>query len=176
LTTQLIQKVILLGISSEHDRAIQGQRDPKTTWGLTNTLKYKGFSLYVFIHGVEGVTKRNTIYDENVYGGVKRNWFVLDYWTQEDPIKTFHRNHPQANIYNVGFYQSADFMRVKDITLSYTFNDSLLGKTGISGLRVYTTLRNLITITDWTGLDPELSSQRSVPLQKEIVFGLNFSL
>ncbi|MFT6865660.1 MAG: TonB-linked SusC/RagA family outer membrane protein [Cyclobacteriaceae bacterium] len=166
----------VLGISSEHDRAIQGQRDPKTTWGLTNTLKYKGFSLYVFIHGVEGVTKRNTIYDENVYGGVKRNWFVLDYWTQEDPIKTFHRNHPQANIYNVGFYQSADFMRVKDITLSYTFNDSLLGKTGISGLRVYTTLRNLITITDWTGLDPELSSQRSVPLQKEIVFGLNFSL
>ena len=166
----------ILGISSEHDRAIQGQRDPKMTWGLQNTIKYKGFSLYIFVHGLTGVTKRNTLKDENVFGGVKRNWFVLDYWTPENPTNKFHRNNPNANLYNVGFYENASFMRVKDITLSYNFNDDWFGKTGITGLRLYATGRNLFTVTDWEGLDPELSNQQSVPLQKEFVLGLNFSL
>ena len=146
------------------------------TWGLQNTIKYKGFSLYIFVHGLTGVTKRNTLKDENVFGGVKRNWFVLDYWTPENPTNKFHRNNPNANLYNVGFYENASFMRVKDITLSYNFNDDWFGKTGITGLRLYATGRNLFTVTDWEGLDPELSNQQSVPLQKEFVLGLNFSL
>ena len=166
----------VIGISNEFDRDIQGQRDPKVIWGLENTFRYKNLSLYVFAHAVTGVTKRNTTRDVNVFNGVRRNWYVLDYWTPENPINTFHRNDINANINNVGFYESADFIRIKDITLSYSFNDEIFGNTGLKNARVYFTARNLFTITDWEGLDPELSNQNAVPLQKELIFGLNISL
>ncbi len=165
----------ILGISADYDRDIQGQRDPKMIWGMENSFTYKNISLYVFIHGVTGITKRNTIKDENVYGGVRRNWFVLDHWTPENASNTFHRNSIDANLFNVAFYENANFARIKDITLSYNFDNSLFGNTGINGARIYFTGRNLLTITDWGGLDPELNDQFSVPLQKEFVLGLNFS-
>lgn len=164
----------ILGISNDLDRAIQGQRDPKMTWGLENTFNYKNFSLYIFMHGVTGVTKRNTIRDENVFLGVRRNWFVLDYWTPENPINTYHRNDPNANIFNVGFYENADFIRIKDITLTYKLGEKIFGSSS-NGLKLFATARNLFTITNWDGLDPELASQRSIPLQKEFVLGLNLN-
>lgn len=164
---------VMRAISANEDRVIQGQLDPSFIFGLENTLNYKKLSLYVFVQGVTGVTKRNTLYDENVFGGVQRNWFVLDYWRPNNPINTNHRNNEQANLYNVGIYERADFMRLKDITLSYTVNN-LSGRKKM--LKVYGTVRNLLTLTGWTGLDPELSSQNSVPLQKEFLIGFNLSL
>ena len=164
---------VMRAISANEDRVIQGQLDPSFIFGLENTLNYKKLSLYVFVQGVTGVTKRNTLYDENVFGGVQRNWFVLDYWRPNNPINTNHRNNEQANLYNVGIYERADFMRLKDITLSYTVNN-LSGRKKM--LKVYGTVRNLLTLTGWTGLDPELSSQNSVPLQKEFLIGFNLGL
>lgn len=165
----------ILGISANDDRVIQGQTDPKVIWGFDNTFSYKNVSLNVFMHGVAGVTKRNTTKDENVFGGVRRNWYVLDYWTPDNPINTFHRNNQDANINNVGFFENADFIRIKDISLSYQFDKSLFGGSS-SNLKLYLTARNLFTITNWDGLDPELDSQRSVPLQKEFILGLNLTL
>ena len=166
----------IIGISNDFDRAIQGQRDPEFIWGLENTFRYKNLSLYVFAHAVTGVTKRNSIRDVNVFNGVRRNWYVLEYWTPENPINTFHRNHIDANINNVRFYEDADFIRIKDVTLSYNFNDKIFGNTALKNARVYFTARNLFTITDWEGLDPELDNQNAVPLQREFIFGLNLSL
>ena len=165
-----------LSISSD-DRVFLGQRDPKFTWGLTNTFKYKNFSLDVFIHGVEGVTKRNTTRSTNVFGGVQRNTFVQEFWSVENPINTFYRNDGivRANVHGVQFYESADFVRIKDITLSYKLDDSLFKLNNID-LKVYLTARNLFTITNWSGLDPELDSQFGAPLQKEFVFGMNIKL
>ena len=160
-------------ISANEDRVIQGQLDPSFIFGLENTLNYKKLSLYVFVQGVSGVTRRNTIYDENVFGGVQRNWFVLDYWRPDNPINTNHRNNQDANLYGVGIYESADFARLKDVTLSYTLSNLAgRGKT----LKIYGTARNLVTLTNWTGLDPELNSQNSVPLQKEFIIGFNLGL
>ena len=70
-------------------------------------------------------------------------------------------------------YENADFIRVKDITLSYDFSRSTLTRIGIDGIRLFVTGKNLITITDWGALDPELDNQRAIPLQKEYMFGLN---
>jgi len=52
-------------------------------------------------------------------------------------------------------------------------SDKFLEKANLKKLRIYFTGRNLMTLTDWTGLDPELDGQRSIPLQKEYVIGLN---
>lgn len=65
------------------------------------------------------------------------------------------------------------FVRVKDITLSYDFPKDVLGALRLSKLQLYASGKNLITITDFGGLDPELNNQWDIPLQKEFSLGLN---
>lgn len=166
----------ILAIDPENDRIIQGQRDPKMIFGLENTLQYKNFSLYIFLQGVTGVTKENPYRRVSVGGDVRNNWVVQEFWTPENPINTFHSNHPDANDFGVRFYEDASFMRIRDITLSYNFDNTLFGDTGLNGVQVYSTIRNLATFTQYGALDPEFSNQFDTPLQREYIFGLKFSL
>jgi hypothetical protein len=71
-------------------------------------------------------------------------------------------------------YENASFIRVKDISLSYTLPKSVLNRSLVNNMRFFITGRNLATFTKWRGLDPELDSQRQIPLQREFVIGLNF--
>lgn len=163
-------------IINEKDRKIIGQMDPKFTWGINNSWKYKNLHLSVFMHGVHGVTKNNVLKSDNVYTGVQLNTTKKNWWTPDNPTNDWYMNHIDAHrMQGVGAnnYEDASFIRIKDITLSYDFEKLLLNKLGIDNLQIYFTGRNLFTITKWEGLDPELSSQRNIPLQKEYVFGLN---
>jgi TonB-linked SusC/RagA family outer membrane protein len=158
------------------DRKIIGQRDPKFMWGMNNAFTYKNFTLSVFMHGVHGVTKNNVLKSDNVYGGVRRNTTKKNWWTPENDSKDWYMNHIDAHRQGgvgANSYEDASFIRIKDITLTYDFAKGLLKGVGFDKLQVYATGRNLFTITKWEGLDPELDDQRSFPLQKEFVFGLN---
>ncbi|MEM9389063.1 MAG: TonB-dependent receptor [Bacteroidota bacterium] len=166
----------ILAIDPENDRVIQGQLDPKMIFGLENTFTYKGLSLYVFLQGVTGVTKANPYRDVGVGGDVRNNWVAQEFWTPENPINDFHANDPEANNFEVQFYEDASFMRVKDVTLTYRFNDRLFGNTGIGGVQLYSTVRNLATITSYGALDPEFDDQFDIPLQREYILGLKFNI
>lgn len=161
------------------DRVVQGQRDPKVVWGLTNTLNYKNIGLNFFITGVSGNTKSNDLWNTDVYQGVRRNTVNRDWWTPTNPTNTIFANDELASSQG-GFqatrYEDASFVRLRDITLSYDLSDEILKKLKLSKLKLYVTGRNLVTITDWTGTDPELGSQRSTPQVKEYVLGLNIGL
>lgn len=158
------------------DRQIMGQRDPKMIWGMTNIFTYKNFSLSVFIHGVQGITKNNDLMsDLGVTAGVRHNTTVKNWWTPNNPSNDFWMNHVDAHRMagvEAGIYESADFTRLKDVSLSYDLSPNMLKRLGLDKLKVYVTGRNLATITSWRGLDPELNSSESIPLQKEYVFGL----
>ncbi len=158
------------------DRQIQGQLDPKFLWGMNNSFSYKSFTLSVFMHGVHGVTKNNVLKSDNVYNGVRRNTTLKNWWTPDNPTNDWYMNHIDAHrMGGVGAnnYENASFIRIKDITVSYDLAKSLLKSAGIDRLQVYVTGRNLATFTNWEGLDPELDGQRSIPLQREFVFGVN---
>jgi hypothetical protein len=159
-----------------NDRQIVGQRDPKFLWGLNNTFSYKNFALSVFVHGVHGVTKNNVLKSDNVYSGVRRNTTKKDWWTPANSSTTWYMNRDGAHrqgTFSPSNFEDASFVRIKDITLSYNFAKGILRSMGFDRLQTYATARNLITLTPWEGLDPELDGQRSIPLQKEFVFGLN---
>lgn len=164
------------GVIDSNDRVLQGQRDPKFTWGLDNTIRWKNLSLYAFIQGVHGVERFNPLLSDNVFGEVRRNTIEKNWWTPQNPTNEFYANDSHANQLGVNILEDASFIRLKDVSLSWTVTDLIGTKIGLSSMRVYLSARNLFTITDWTGLDPELSSQRSIPLQREFTFGLNFSL
>ncbi len=166
------------GQMTAEDKQIIGQQDPKVLWGLTNSFSYKNFKLDIFIHGVHGVTKNifPLMTDLETFSVIRRNTTRKNWWTPDNPTNDFVMNNLQAE-YMSGIrgyiYDPASFIRIKDVSLSYEVPASLVEKTGISKLRLYVTGRNLMTFTKWRGLDPELSNQEAIPLQKEFVFGLS---
>ncbi|HBE43210.1 MAG TPA: SusC/RagA family TonB-linked outer membrane protein, partial [Bacteroidales bacterium] len=162
------------------DRQIIGRQDPNFLWGLTNTFTVKNFNLSIFLHGVHGITKQNVLMDDEIVtSGVRRNTIVKKWWTPENFSNEWYMNHVDANRMagvTTNIYENASFVRVKDITLSYDFPNTLIRKIGGKRLTAYLTGRNLFTFTEWRGLDPELNDQRSIPLQREFVFGLQIGL
>ncbi|MGV3530579.1 MAG: SusC/RagA family TonB-linked outer membrane protein [Flavisolibacter sp.] len=159
------------GVYDPDDRQVIGSRDPNFMWGMTNNFKLKNFGLSVFMYGKTGVVKANPYKDKNYL-------IVREFWTPTNPTNEFWSRSSQATRYLgrgsvPSVYENADFIRVKDITLSYDFSRSTLTRIGIDGIRLFVTGKNLITITDWGALDPELDNQRAIPLQKEYMFGLN---
>jgi TonB-linked SusC/RagA family outer membrane protein len=166
-------------ILSGEDRQIIGQRDPKVLWGMTNSFSYTNFSLDIFIHGVHGITRLNDLKtDLETYSTIRRNTIKKNWWTPDNPTNEYVMNHLEAeNMSGIRarWYEDASFVRIKDISLSYEFSERLTERIGAGRLRIYTTARNLFTFTKWGALDPELSNQTAIPLQKEFVFGLNLN-
>lgn len=158
------------------DRQIIGKTDPSVIWGLTNSVYYKNFGLNVFIHGVHGVTRENSLMDDYTWAEVRINATKKNWWTPENPTNEWIVNHLYAHQMagiEAGYYEDASFIRVKDVSLSYDLPKTLTSSIGIDRLRLYLTAKNLFTITGFNGLDPELSSQWSNPMQREIGVGIN---
>jgi TonB-linked SusC/RagA family outer membrane protein len=167
-------------ISTSGDRTIIGQLDPKITWGFTNTFTYKRISLSIFIQGVIGVTKNDPLQQDNVGTDVVTNTTYKDWWSPTNPNGTHWSNNLYSNLTPtpVNIYENASFVRLKDISLAYSFNAQTLkklNKLGISNLKIYANARNLATFTKYKGMDPELAPayQLSTPLQKEYTIGIN---
>ena len=98
--------------------------------------------------------------------------------SQEYPRLTY------TNTHGYGYARKANYTRLKDITVSYTFDQSVIDKIGLGALTVYATGTNLYTWTPWVGWDPEASfSSRgsgswedNYPLTKSFVIGINLTL
>ncbi|HKK63634.1 MAG TPA: TonB-dependent receptor, partial [Bacteroidales bacterium] len=162
------------GVIDDEDRTILGNEDPNIFAGLNFSIKYKGISLNIFSQGSFGAIKENDLLAENVSSDIGNNTMAKNWWTPDNPTNEFYANNVYANVPNVDIYQSVDYWRLKDITLSYDIGRHL-GDLGIDNLQIYLTGRNLLTITGYEGLDPELRSDRDIPLTISYVFGLNLS-
>jgi TonB-dependent starch-binding outer membrane protein SusC len=129
------------------------------TLGLDLNASYKGFDLNVFISGVYG----NKLYNTNLYdleamprlfnAGVQ----VLDAWTPTNHSTTMPR--PGAVAANAQassrFVEDGAYTKLKNITLGYTLPGNLLKNT-LTKLRIYVSAQNMICITNYSGLDPEV--------------------
>ena len=162
-------------INTGLDRTILGNLDPTILWGLTNMFKYRSFSLMVFIHGVGNVIKQDPSQDDNVFN-TKRNTTKKDWWSPTNPNGTHFSNDANANKLGVNIYEDADFARLKDVSLAYQLPQYILDRLKIAFLKIYVTGRNMATITKYKALDPELTNQYGLPLQKEFIVGLTLGL
>jgi TonB-linked SusC/RagA family outer membrane protein len=177
------------------DRSYLGSQLPKYVAGLTNTFRYKNFTLNIFLQDVHGSLRANNILDNRDQAGVINLPASIPYWTSDNKINTnpalFYTN-PKGYKYA----QDASFVRLKDITLSYNFDKQALQRYKISNLQVYISGRNLATFTKWQGYDPETSpssitssdtrlnngqgagqqSSDFYPLNTTVIMGVNISL
>ncbi len=173
------------------DRMVLGNPYPDFIYGWSNNFSYKNFSLNVFFQGVEGmdVLNINLIRFENLalkVNNTKRRF--TERWTPENPDAKFPKFGPggqavPANEMNSTVVEDGSHLRLKAVTLGYTVP---LKSKHINNLKFYFTGRNLFTITNYTGYNPEVNSRGqnnvnrnidwgSYPLDRTYLLGLNVS-
>jgi hypothetical protein len=145
---------------------------------MNNTLTYKDISLSFLIYARTGGFISYDMNSQLNYEAA--NWGELDYWTYSNTDAKFpspglssanaatHSQYGSALL-----YEQADFVKIKDITLSYNLPAGLLGKAGIEKVRIYGSLKNYFTFSKIDNYDPERGGSTSFPLAKQAVFGLN---
>ncbi len=172
------------GVVNANDRIILGTRMPNFTMSLSNTVKYKNFALYMMITSIQGGGKKNYYMDNNAntrnvnapFTTFTERFNVQDvpYWTPNRPSN----DYPRVD-YNASFphpiLESRSFARLQDISLSYTFKNEFIKKSKIKNLRLYVSGKNILTITKWTGYDPEnATSLGDFPFLKSYTAGIDF--
>jgi len=157
------------GIITTADKQILGKLDPSYSVGISNNIKYKNFEFKFFINtiqgGKNGYLGAPGIMLQNPDNIRNNNGFVFDYWTPNNTAAKYRSIAAYTINENLGPYMQRNFVRLQDVTLTYTFPRSLLKQLKVvKGLNVYVNAQNLVTLTRWDGWDPESNppaSQRS---------------
>ena len=181
------------GVINASDRTAIGNYLPDFTFGITNTFGYKNISLSFLIQGVQGAEVLNLT--RRHLGNGEANFNSYREWTERwrSPEQPGNGEIPRANrqtgnsnnrpsSYQV---EDASYIRLRNVSLSYTFPESTLGN-NLSALRLYLTGTNLVTITDYLGFNPEVNNIEddvnvqgedygAYPLSRIFTFGVNVS-
>ncbi|MCF8246678.1 MAG: TonB-dependent receptor [Saprospiraceae bacterium] len=152
------------GIFDPGDRTIIGDANPDFTYGLTNNFSWKNFDLNIFFQGSQG----NDIYNatrvdlEGMFDSKNQSTAVLRRWTPDNRDTDIPRAIGGGKVDNVRnstrFVEDGSYLRLKAITLAYNINPKSLERLKIQRLSVYVTGQNLLTITNYSGFDPEVNA------------------
>jgi len=164
------------GVISTSDKEIIGQLIPDFIAGMTNTFKYKNWRLSFFLNSIYGIKKRNPFLSTGD-NDFRKNKYPVNYWTPENPHNEYPRldDGKNTNPYGLNFIRDASFLRLQELTFGYTFSSSKLSSIGMKDLELYANLKNLYTLTKWTGMDPEFGDQYERPQTSVHQLGLRFS-
>ncbi len=177
------------GVINQNDRTYLGNTNPHYIAGLGNDFQYKEFNLNVFFQGA---------FDYSLYN---MNRLVLESTTSTDALnrwvagKNENTDIPREGYFlskygsyvNSRFVEPASYIRLKLVSLSYNVPASLLKRTRfIDGIRVYASGQNLLTITKYTGTDPEVNTHsgnlaggidfNAFPAFRTFVFGVKLTI
>lgn len=196
-------------IINEKDRTFIGNPNPKFQFSFNNYFRYKNFDLNIYLTGVYG----NEIYNltRNKYEDPVSRFnmleTVLGYARIEkiDPegtdsdLSNVYISNPGGSVQRITsdnqntnnrissrFVEDGSYLRIKNITLGYTMPKQILSKVYLSNVRVYASVQNLYTFTNYTGYDPEIGSYNQnmllssidngrYPSQRIYTFGINIT-
>lgn len=144
-------------IDQANDRTIIGNPYPDLIYGFNLNLVYKNFDLSTNISGTYGndVVNASTLYSV-VYGNRTRNQ-VNNAWSHENTGSSIPRASATQvvnNEFSSYFVEDGSFMRIKNITLGYSLPATL----GFNTARIFISANNIFTLTDYSGLDPEIGA------------------
>lgn len=145
------------GVINAEDRVIRGNNVPKWSGSMVNTFSYKGVELSFMLYTRQGSTIGSGYYRPALAGRYPEPTLV-DYWTPTHPTNMYPRpttdqeriDYPQAYLYRDG-----SFVKMRNITLAYTFPKGLISRYHMENLRVYVTAYNPFLWTDFEAGDPE---------------------
>ena len=182
------------------DIMIMGNAIPDFIFGWSNRVSYNNFELTLLIQGSKGndIFNQGRIRLENIVEGTSIR--LLDRWTennQDTDVPAFidavtRQNAGLENRVSLGsdggrlqrYVEDGSYVRLKNVTLGYSVPSSLINRIKVTKLRVYVSGTNLITLTKYTGYDPEVSAYNrndaqigvdlsNYPTAKTITFGID---
>ena len=152
------------GVIDNDDRTVIGNPHPDFTFGFQNNLSYKDFDLSVFLQGSYGndifnAVKRTLTAANSYY--VNQSPSVLDYWSVENPNSGSPRlarnDTPNINISD-RYIEDGSYLRIQNLTLGYNLPLKYSEKIGLNRLKIYGSVQNLYTFTNYSGYDPEVGA------------------
>jgi TonB-linked SusC/RagA family outer membrane protein len=198
------------GLVTVDDNTIIGDSNPKNTGGFIINAYAYGFDLSAAFNWSVG----NDVYNANKIefttsnpNGQYRNLSTImqdgSRWTNLDPVSgqlvtdpatltalnentTMWSPYMQRFVFSDWAVEDGSFLRLNTLTLGYTFPEEVTSKAKLSKLRLYVTGHNVFIVTNYSGLDPEVSTRRKTPLtpgvdyspfprSRQVVFGLNLN-
>lgn len=178
------------GYISEADRTAIANPEPKVFGGWSNTLSYKNFTLSMLFQYQFGGDAYYSTMQESANGAIGMSILREMYgntWTPDRTDAKYAKLMWMPSVYtntqaNDRYVYSNSYFRLRNITLSYTFEPAWLERLHVSGASVFFTATNLFTITDWPGLDPDMAATNAFtkttetkdvyPMSRSFSFGL----
>ncbi|QRR03336.1 SusC/RagA family TonB-linked outer membrane protein [Dyadobacter sandarakinus] len=177
------------------DLSIIGNPHPDFTYGINLNVNYKNFGLTLFGAGVQGNQIFNYVKywtDFPTFFGNKSTRMLNESWRpgKTDAILPQLNSSDQVSILPSDYYlESGSFFRFKNIQLAYSLPKGIASKLGLGPCRIYVQGQNLITITKYSGMDPEINLRNygagndrqigvdggAYPTSKQYIVGLNVS-
>jgi len=150
------------GVIDADDYGIIGSGIPETLLGWNNTLNYKNFSLNIFFQAMMGYDKWNFAYAHSVMAVADAREAthsdITNRWTSSNETDIPHFSQTDlVEIQSSRFIQSGDFLRLKNLSLTYNLPQDFIR--GVNGSITIGAL-NLLTFTNYGGIDPEAFTNR----------------
>lgn len=170
-----------------NDRAFHGRLTPNFFGSITNDVSFNGFDLNVFTTFEKGRTVYNGLNYRLLAGDGYDNHRreILERWTPQNPSDKYPRAalgySNRSTMASTEFLENADFFKIRSLTVGYTFPTSVTRRIKSSSFRVYATGLNLLTVTKYTGMDPEDGDYGNTariapyPITRSFIFGVNLS-
>lgn len=169
-------------ITADKDRTFLGRTEPAYSIGLQSEMKYQGFIFRFFVNSIQGGKNgylgANTPTNVNSTGNFANlNTFNYDLWSVSNPTGKYAIGWADPQV-NPTPYYSRSFLRLQDISLAYQFNSALVNKLGGKSIKIYGSAKNLFTLTNWDGWDPETGqgiNSDAYPVLKSFSLGVELS-
>lgn len=146
------------GVIDIQDQQIIGDPTPDFTYGINNTVIYKNFDLNVFIQGKEGGDIFNLTRVQLMNGDGNAVTDVLNAWSLENPESNIPRvNNNSARELSTRFVEDGSYVRLKNVSIGYKIPTKIVEKIGLTTARLSFSAQNLLTLTGYSGLDPEVN-------------------
>ncbi|HEA31521.1 MAG TPA: TonB-dependent receptor, partial [Leeuwenhoekiella sp.] len=166
------------GVINEQDRTYIGSPHPDFTFGFTNNFSYKNFDLSVFLQGSYGndllnLTRKETTGLARLYTNQLQE--AQDYYTTTNTDASYprpRRGDDNQNLFVSDRYvEDGSYLRIQNVSLGYNFPSTVIDKFNISNLKIYGTIQNLYTFTDYSGYDPDIGAYNGDALQMGVDLG-----
>ena len=171
------------GTIDSNDRTSLGDPIPDVTMGFNIGFNYKNFDFGAYTYASVGndIVRNYERQQNQTNKGIQ----FLNRWTGEGSTNTFHRvtNGANSNSLFSDFYvEDGSYIRIQNVQLGYTFGDKFKEATGIDQVRIYTSVNNVYTFTEYRGFDPSSSSGAPIgggidfgfyPVPRTYLFGIN---
>jgi TonB-linked SusC/RagA family outer membrane protein len=169
-------------VDQTNDRVVLGSAQPKFTYGFASQLRYKNWDLSFNFQGSYGNKLYNQLEQalESPNASYNASAKLANRWSETNPSTTVPRAYA-LNLYNSyldsRFIEDASYLRLKNIQVGYSFKPRLQNGTKL-GIYLYASAQNLLTITNYSGFDPEYSGyvdRGTYPTARTFTFGVKLS-